>query len=84
MQHLPRLLLCLAPRGQAQKGFHVLVGAREKDLGEAAVVDLAEHGSVTWTSLTPYRRLHQPKQSSPSLGMWMFWLIWCNNFTSPV
>ena len=35
----------------AQKGFHVLIGARKKDLGEAAVAELSDHGKVSFQQL---------------------------------
>ena len=35
----------------AQKGFHVLIGARKKDLGEAAVAELSDHGKVSFLQL---------------------------------
>ena len=35
-------------KGLAQKGFHVLIGARNKEYGEAAVADLAECGKVSF------------------------------------
>ncbi len=38
-------------RGLAQKGYHVLVGARKKELGEAAAAELAEHGEVSFLQL---------------------------------
>ena len=38
-------------RGHAQKGYHVLVGARKKELGEAAAAELAEHGEVSFLQL---------------------------------
>ncbi|KAL0048239.1 hypothetical protein WJX82_010821 [Trebouxia sp. C0006] len=31
----------------AQRGFHVLIGARKKDLGEAAAAELRDHGDVS-------------------------------------
>ena len=37
--------------GLAQKGYHVLVGARKKELGEAAAAELAEHGEVSFLQL---------------------------------
>lgn len=38
-------------RSLALKGYHVLVGARRKELGEAAAVELAEHGQVSYLQL---------------------------------
>lgn len=38
-------------RGLAQKGYHVLVGARKKELGESAAAELAEHGEVSFLQL---------------------------------
>ena len=35
----------------AQKGFHVLIGARKQDLGEATVVELSDHGNVSCQQL---------------------------------
>ena len=31
----------------AQKGFHVVIGARKKDLGEAAAAEFKDHGGVS-------------------------------------
>ena len=38
-------------KGLAQKGFHVLVGARNKEFGEVAVADLGSYGKVSFQQL---------------------------------
>ncbi len=38
-------------KGLAQKGFRVVLGARKKELGEAAVAELAEFGEVSFQQL---------------------------------
>ena len=38
-------------KGLLENGFHVLVGARNKELGEATVADLGKYGKVSFQQL---------------------------------